>query len=67
MGKKSNRKSQKKGYTAPKVDVVSVKDLLESVGPVQGSSSGGGAASPVMDPKGKRGHGHGHGRGRGHR
>ena len=57
---KMDRKSKKKPYVNPKVDVVTVKQLQEAIGPAQGLSSGASAASQLT----KTSHGRGGRRGR---
>ena len=54
----------KKAYANPKVDSLTVKQLEEAIGPVQGLSSGlPSGVNPAKTKKGRGGHGHGHGRG----
>ena len=53
----------RKRYTAPKVDTVSVKQIHEAVGPAQGLASGVLPAAAGTRKKTRGGRGHGHGRG----
>jgi hypothetical protein len=59
-----DKKAKKKPYANPKVEMVTVKQLREAIGPAQGLSSG---ASSSVAPLGKTNHGRGHRRGRGGR
>ena len=55
-----DKKPKKKPYANPKVEMVTVKQLREAIGPAQGLSSG---ASAVASPMTKTSHGRGQRRG----